>query len=79
MPRMAPVTNTFRFPSWFTERRREDAFSGVVSAGVVPDSIGTAPSGACLVSVLPWITLARPVKTPTANRTSLARTRLRVR
>ena len=30
------------------------------------------------VSVLPWITLARPVKAPTANRTSLARTRLRV-
>ena len=46
MPRMPPVTNMFRFPSWLTERRRLAAFSGVSEAGVVPDSIGTAPSGA---------------------------------
>ena len=43
MPRMAPVTKMFKFPSWFTERSKEDAFSGVVSAGVVPDWMGTAP------------------------------------
>jgi len=37
MPRMAPVTNMFRFPSWLTECRRLAAFSGVSEAGVVPD------------------------------------------
>ena len=44
IPRMAPVTSMFRFPSWFTERKSLAAFSGVSAAGVVPDSIGTAPS-----------------------------------
>ena len=43
MARMAPVTNMFRLPSWLTDRRRLAAFSGVSEAGVVPDSIGTAP------------------------------------
>ena len=53
IPRMAPETNMFRFPSRLTERRRLAAFSGVSEAGVVPDSIGTAPSGAWSVSALP--------------------------
>ena len=78
IPRMAPVTNMFRFPSWLTDRSRLAAFSGVSEEGVVPDSIGTAPSGAWPVSALPWITLASPVRAPTPNRMSLARTRLRV-
>src|ERR671910_2357940 len=59
IPRMAPVTSMFRFPSWLTDRSRLAAFSGVSEAGVVPESIGTAPSGASAVRALPWITLAR--------------------
>src|SRR5918995_4343992 len=78
IPRMAPVTKMFRFPSWLTDRRRLAAFSGVSDVGVVPDSIGTAPSGAWPVRALPWITLASPVKAPTPKRMSLARTSLRV-
>jgi hypothetical protein len=53
IPRMAPVTNMFKFPSWLTDRSRLAASSGVSEAGVVPDSIGTAPSGAWPVSALP--------------------------
>ena len=78
IPRIAPVTNMFKFPSWLTDRSRLAAFSGVSEAGVVPDSIGTAPSGTWPVRALPWITLASPVRAPTPNRMSLARTRLRV-
>src|ERR671911_560982 len=78
MPRMVPVINMFRFPSWLTDRSRLAASSGVSDAGVVPDSIGTDPSGAWPVRALPWITLASPVRAPTPKRMSLARTRLRV-
>ena len=53
VPRIAPVTNMFKFPSWLTDRSRLAASSGVSEAGVVPDSIGTAPSGAWPVSALP--------------------------
>src|ERR687897_1573874 len=59
IPRMAPVTSMFRFPSWLTDRRRLAAFCGVSEAGGVPYSIGTAPSGAWPVSAPPRITLAR--------------------
>src|SRR5215212_1791482 len=78
IPRMAPVMARFAFPSWFTERRRLAAFSGVLDEGVVPEAIGVAPPGACPASARPWITLAIPLKVPAANRRSLARTRLRV-
>jgi hypothetical protein len=78
MPRMAPVIARFAFPSWLTERRRLAALSGVSDAGVVPEAIGTAPPGACPVRTRPWVTLAKPLKAPAANRRSLASTRLRV-
>src|SRR5215210_778399 len=78
MPSMAPVTRTLMFPSWFTDLRRPAAFSGVVEEGVVPEAIGTAPSGAWPASDLPWTTLASPVRAPMPNRMSLARTRFRV-
>ena len=41
-----PNTPMFTFPSTFTIRKSLAAASGVLSAGVVPDSIGVAPSGA---------------------------------
>src|SRR5215217_6302881 len=76
--RIAPVIARFAFPSWFTERRRRAASSGVSDDGVVPEAIGTAPPGACPVSARPWTTLAIPLAVPAANRRSLANTRLRV-
>ena len=46
MTPMAPTNTMFTFPSTFTIRKSLAAASDVSSAGVVPDSIGVAPSGA---------------------------------
>ena len=52
MAPMVPTSTMFTFPSTFTIRKSLAAASGVLSAGVVPDSIGVAPSGAWLAGAL---------------------------
>ena len=53
MAPMPPIRARFRFPKRLTRRRSEAAFSGVSEAGVVPVSMGVAPSGACRASDRP--------------------------
>src|SRR5918995_7148014 len=55
-----PVT-TFKFPSASRLRWILAALAGVSVAGLVPVSIGTAPSGACLARRAPWTPFAIPV------------------
>ena len=55
MAPMVPTSTMFTFPSTFTIRKSLAAASGVLSAGVVPDSIGVAPSGAWRESWKPAI------------------------
>ena len=55
MAPMVPTSTMFTFPSTFTIRKSLAAASGVLSAGVVPDSIGVAPCGAWQESWKPAI------------------------
>src|SRR5215210_2789676 len=71
-----PSTAMFTFPSTLTRRRSLAAYSDISGAGLTPESIGVAPSGAWRVSWSPLITLARPVAAAVASKASLARTML---
>src|SRR5215212_5186739 len=71
-----PSTAMFTFPSALTRRRSLAASSDISGAGLTPESIGTAPSGAWRVSCSPLAMLARPVAAAVASRASLVRTRV---
>ena len=71
-----PRTAMFTFPSTFTRRRSLAASSDISAAGLTPESIGTAPSGAWRERESPLSMLARPVTAAVVSRASLVRTRL---